>query len=104
MRLAIGMVFFLALMPLLGCSTAQPLTLSYYSRNLVLDKDSVLKIDDRPIDQANLRQELVNRTINDNTPIVLHVHRDVPAETFDTVVNHLKAEGFRNLSFRIFTN
>jgi len=46
----------------------------------------------------------VNRTINEDTPIVLHVHRDVPAEAFDNIVNCLKKEGFRNLSFQIFTD
>jgi len=103
-KLPMGILLFLATLTFMGCSTVHPLKFDYYSRNLVLGKDNVLKIDDQRVDQANLRQELVSRTINETTPIVLHIHRDVTAETFDEVVNHLKAEGFRNLSFKIFTD
>jgi len=99
-----GILLLFAMAAFMGCATAHPLKFSYYSRNLVLGKDNVLKVDDQPIDQANLRQDLVNRTINEDTPIVLHVHRDVPAGAFDNIVNRLKKGGFRNLSFQIFTN
>ena len=92
----------LAMLTFIGCSTTHPLTLSYYSRNLVLGKDNVLKIDGQPVNLSHLRQELVSRTINEGTSIVLHVHQNVPVELFDAIVQSLKAEGFLNLSFRVF--
>jgi hypothetical protein len=103
-KLRIGVLLLLAMVAFEGCSTVHPLKFDYYSRNLVLGKDSVLTIDDQPIDPANLRQELVNRTINEDTSILLHVHQSVSPETFDAVVKSLRVEGFRNLRFRVFSD
>jgi biopolymer transport protein ExbD len=85
-----------------GCSSVGPLKLNYYSRNLVVDKDSVLKINNDVIDLDDLRQEMMKRSISQNASIALHVHRDVPPEIFDKIVDRLKAEGFQNLTFDIY--
>ena len=99
-----AILFLAAAVACIGCSTAKPLKFHYYSRNLVLGKDAVLRVENEPVDFTNLRQELVKRMITEVTPVVLHVHRQAPRPAFDTVVKGLKAEGFRNLSFAVFSD
>lgn len=87
---------------LTGCFTAKPLSFHHYRKNIVIGKDNRIRVEQEPIDFTNLRHELVKRMIYEKTPITLHFYQDVPAEIFDTVVDKLKAEGFRNLKFKIY--
>lgn len=100
----LAIVFALVAAGFLGCATAKPLKLSYYSRNLVIDKGDVVRVEKDVVPMDNLRQEMVNRGIKEDSPLVIHVHRDVSPSMFDAVVDKLEAEGFRNFSIDFFTD
>lgn len=100
----LGMLFALIAAGFLGCATAKPLKLSYYSRNVVIDKGNVVRVEKDVVPTDNLRQEMVNRGISESSSIVVHVHRDVSPSMFDAVVDKLRAEGFRNISIDFFTD
>lgn len=87
---------------LAGCQTRKPLRLSHYRKNLIIDKYCQVRVEGQKglVDKANLRQGLVMRMVTEKSPIMVHVHRDVPREEFDDFLAEMKAAGFRNLLFR----
>ena len=103
-RTWLGVLFALTAAGFLGCATAKPLKLSYYSRNLIIDKGDVIRVEKDVVPLDNLRQDMVNRGIKEDSPIIVHVHHDVSPSFFDAVVDKLKAEGFRNFSIDFFTD
>jgi hypothetical protein len=106
------LVILLALVGLCGCASSrvQPLSLRYYRRNLVLDKDNVLRIEKydasgvslQEVALGSLKSELTRRQIIAHSPITLHVHRYTSPVVFDGVFALLRAEGYENIELLRF--
>lgn len=92
----------IALLP--SCRTRKPLRMSHYRKNVIIEKDMQIRVhgQDGYLDKSNLRQGLVMRMVTEKSPIMLHVHRDVPREEFDDLLAELKAAGFRDLLFQVY--
>lgn len=89
---------------IIGCNSIQPLTLRHYSKNIIANKDKTLFLEKDQIDFKNLRHELVSRLVTTTTPIVIHIHKDLPPSMAEAVFDKLKTEGFTNLQIVIFTD
>jgi biopolymer transport protein ExbD len=94
----IMMLTLLALM-LLGagaCSSIKPLKMRYYRKNIVVKADESIWANDIQVKLADLRSGLVAQLIFDETPIVVHFHKDLSRESFDRIMSKLKSEGYKN--------
>lgn len=89
---------------IIGCNSLQPLTLRHYSKNIIANKDKTLFLEKDQIDFKNLRHELVRRLITTTTPIAVHIHKDLPPNMAEALLDKLKAEGFTNVQIVIFTD
>jgi len=89
---------------IIGCSSIQPLTLRHYSKNIIAKKDKTLFLEKDQIDFKNLRHELVTRLVTTTTPIVIHIHKDLPHSMACALFDKLNAEGFTNVQIVIFSD
>ena len=103
-KYCILLVSVLILGSLAGCSTRRPPRFSHVRKNVVVEKDLKIRVDGQQgyIDRSNLRQGLVMRMVTEKSPIMLHIHRDVPREDFDELLSELRSAGFRDMKFSAY--
>ncbi|OGV61884.1 MAG: hypothetical protein A2283_06260 [Lentisphaerae bacterium RIFOXYA12_FULL_48_11] len=89
---------------IVGCNSIQPLTLRHYSKNIIAKKDKTLFLEKDQIDFKNLKHELIARLVATTTPIVVHIHKDLPHSMAESLLDKLKTEGFANIQIVIFTD
>jgi biopolymer transport protein ExbD len=87
---------------ILGCSSAKPLALRHYSKNIIAKKDRTLYLEQEQIDFKNLKHELVKRLVTTTTPITVHIHSTLPHSLAEALITKLKTEGFADVQIVIF--
>lgn len=87
---------------LAGCNSIQPLTLRHYSKNIIANKDKTLFLEKEQIDFKDLKRELVSRLVSTTTPIVVHIHKDLPRTMAEALLNRLKTDGFADVQVVVF--
>ncbi|MCK5850141.1 MAG: hypothetical protein KAH23_04440 [Kiritimatiellae bacterium] len=89
----------LALCMLSSCSGGW-IQLANFHKNVVIEQDGRIIVDNDYLALSDLRQELIRKLITEKSPIIVHVHYKLPRQEFETIISKLRAEGFNNLSFR----
>ncbi len=79
-----------------ACSSIKPLKMRYYRKNIVVKADESIWASDVQVELADLRSGLVAQLIFDETPIVVHFHKDLSREYFDRIMSKIKSEGYKN--------
>ena len=91
----------LALCMLSACAEGR-IKLAHYHKNIIIEQDGKILVDNDYLKKDNLRQELIRKTIVEKSPIIVHIHHKLPRQDFESIIKELRAEGFNNLSFRSY--
>ena len=87
-----------------GCATSTALKLEYYAKNIIITSDNRLLIDEARTYVARLTDDLFARGFSDATAITVHAHEDSATELFDLVLEAMKAAGYRNVTYKTYTD
>lgn len=87
-----------------ACSTARPLKMAYYRKNVIIKPDESIWVKGTEVKLDQLRSGLVAQMIFEETPIMVHFHKNLTRESFDKIMNKLKSEGFKNYRCTIYSD
>lgn len=85
-----------------ACTSTKPLQIRYYRKNIIVKADETIWTNGVQIKMDQLRAGLVAQMIFNETPIVVHFHKDLTREAFDRIMGKLKSEGYKNYDCTVY--
>ncbi len=79
-----------------ACTSVKPYKPAYYRKNIVVKADQTIWANEKKVSFENLRSDLVAQMIFEETPIMVHFHKDLTRDYFDKIMGRLKDGGFKN--------